>query len=288
MCGSALNSATLNCSAFGSCGPPATPYPSELFACPVIPGTELLPTAAGAGANRTGGECLQLQAPPQDQNAGGPSGCFTCAGGVSTLLADEGIAAGRRPLRCLTTATAVVVGGWPRERPGGPRSSGSPSSSSSKAAPRRAADFDLASSPNGGIRSHYSGEDLDLSEGDDSLDDERTSGVDWRCVGDAAHLFYHAQSSGALSPEDRERVGAWRGDTLLNDTVPATGAPLVGGFLDAADVSKFVFPLAYSLSVLAYGAFVGPARGEFSVLVFFFPNGKHKKKLEKTQLSFFY
>ena len=52
MCGGSLNSATLNCSAFSSCGPPARPYPADLFSCPVIPGTEL-PTAAGAGTGRS-------------------------------------------------------------------------------------------------------------------------------------------------------------------------------------------------------------------------------------------
>ena len=265
MCGGSLNTATLNCTAFPpSCGPPSTPYPSDLFSCPVVPGTELM-TAAGSGSNQTGA-CLQLEAPPQDRNAGGPSGCFTCTGSISARLAADGLAAGRRPLRCLTTATAVVVGGWPRERPGGSRtSSGSAAGKKSKRNRRTDAGSSSSpfSSPTAG-RSHYVHEDLDFSEGEDSLDDERTSGVDWRCVGDAAHLFYHMQSSGALTPADRARIGAWRGDTLLNDTTPA-GTPLVGGFLDAADVSKFVFPLAYSLSVLAYGAFVGPARGAYAV-----------------------
>lgn len=270
MCGGSLNSATLNCTAFPpSCGPPAKPYPSDLFSCPVVPGTELA-TAAGSGSNQTGA-CLQLEAPPQDRNAGGPSGCFTCTGSISARLATDGLAAGRRPLRCLTTATAVVVGGWPRERPGGSRSSSASSSAAAAAGKKSdrtrhrrtdAGSSSISSSPTS--HSHYAGEDLDFTEAEDSLDDERTSGVDWRCVGDAAHLFYHMQSSGALTPADRARVGAWRGDTLLNDTTPG-GTPLVGGFFDAADVSKFVFPLAYSLSLLAYGAFVGPARGAYAV-----------------------
>ena len=258
MCGGSLNTATLNCTAFPpACGPPAKPYPSDLFSCPVIPGTELS-TAAGIGA-RVMGACLQLEAPPQDRNAGRPSGCFTCAGSVSTRLATDGLAAGCRPLRCLTTATAVVVGGWPRESPGGSlNSSSAHAGKKSKKAVHRRADAGLSSTSG----THYADEDIDLTE--DALDDERTSGVDWRCVGDAAHLFYHMQSSGALTPADRERIGAWRGDTLLNDTTPG-GTPLIGGFLDAADVSKFVFPLAYTLSVLAYGTFVGPARGFYAV-----------------------
>lgn len=265
MCGGSLNSATLNCSSFSACGPPPKPYPSDLFSCPVIPGTEF-PPAAGAGTNETVA-CLQLEAPTQDRNAGGPSGCFTCGGSISTRLAADGLASGRRPLRCLTTATAVVVGGWPRERPGGMKSSASPSSSTSankkKQTPRRAAaaaDYDITSSNH----ARYTSEDVDFTEAEDSLDDERTSGVDWRCVGDSAHLFYHTQASGVLTREDRERIGSWRGDSLLNDTTPL-GKPLIGGFLDAADVSKFVFPLAYSLTVLSYGAFVGPARGAYAV-----------------------
>jgi len=60
-----------------------------------------------------------------------------------------------------------------------------------------------------------------------------------------SYLFFDAQRSGDLPPSVTQRV-PWRGDSHFTDPVP-------GGFYDAGDHLKLNFPLATSLSFLAWG-----------------------------------
>jgi endoglucanase len=62
-------------------------------------------------------------------------------------------------------------------------------------------------------------------------------------------LFFEAQRAGRL-PENR-RV-PWRGDAFVNDG-RETGIDLSGGYFDAGDHIKFTFPLASTLTLLAWG-----------------------------------
>ncbi|GAB2288236.1 hypothetical protein Dimus_022577 [Dionaea muscipula] len=62
-------------------------------------------------------------------------------------------------------------------------------------------------------------------------------------------LFYEAQRSGKLP--DNQRVH-WRGDSALTDGSDA-GVDLVGGYYDAGDNVKFGFPMAYTITILAWG-----------------------------------
>ena len=172
--------------------------------------------------------CGQAPVPPSWPPSIKSTDCWLCGtGDVEPIYRQEGDATLQPGTRCLTTARARTAGGWSRS----------------------VNEMDAGGRPQV-----------------DGLGDERHAGVDWRCVGDAAHLFYWSQASGPLSETARARVGPWRGDTLLNDTAP-NGSQLVGSFLDAADVSKFVFPLAYTLSLLSYGGFVGLARDAYEVSI---------------------
>ncbi|WP_444950480.1 glycoside hydrolase family 9 protein [Micromonospora ureilytica] len=63
-------------------------------------------------------------------------------------------------------------------------------------------------------------------------------------------LFYEAQQSGRLP--DWNRV-SWRGDSALTDGASA-GVDLTGGWYDAGDHVKFGFPMAFSATMLAWGA----------------------------------
>ncbi|WP_127937245.1 glycoside hydrolase family 9 protein [Nonomuraea polychroma] len=62
--------------------------------------------------------------------------------------------------------------------------------------------------------------------------------------------FYEAQQSGALP--DWNRV-SWRGDSGMNDGKDV-GVDLTGGWYDAGDHVKFGFPMAFSATMLAWGA----------------------------------
>ncbi len=62
--------------------------------------------------------------------------------------------------------------------------------------------------------------------------------------------FYEAQQSGELP--DWNRVG-WRGDSGLDDG-DDVGLDLTGGWYDAGDHVKFGFPMAFSATMLAWGA----------------------------------
>ncbi|MFF5218898.1 glycoside hydrolase family 9 protein [Micromonospora sp. NPDC000442] len=63
-------------------------------------------------------------------------------------------------------------------------------------------------------------------------------------------LFYEAQQSGELP--DWNRV-SWRGDSGLRDGSDV-GVDLTGGWYDAGDHVKFGFPMAFSATMLAWGA----------------------------------
>lgn len=68
--------------------------------------------------------------------------------------------------------------------------------------------------------------------------------------------FYEAQRSGVLPAEIKEMI-PWRGDSALNDRTER-GDSLVGGYYDAGDTVKFGLPLAFSMSVLAWGIYEFP------------------------------
>ncbi|MFV2021078.1 glycoside hydrolase family 9 protein [Micromonospora sp. LOL_023] len=63
-------------------------------------------------------------------------------------------------------------------------------------------------------------------------------------------LFYEAQQSGPLPQWNRV---SWRGDSALNDGADV-GLDLTGGWYDAGDHVKFGFPMAFSTTMLAWGA----------------------------------
>ncbi|MEU4567637.1 glycoside hydrolase family 9 protein [Micromonospora sp. NPDC023956] len=63
-------------------------------------------------------------------------------------------------------------------------------------------------------------------------------------------FFYEAQQSGQLP--DWNRV-SWRGDSALRDGADV-GVDLTGGWYDAGDHVKFGFPMAFSTTMLAWGA----------------------------------
>ncbi|GAA3966974.1 endoglucanase [Thermobifida alba] len=67
-------------------------------------------------------------------------------------------------------------------------------------------------------------------------------------------FFYEAQRSGAL-PEDN-RV-SWRGDSGLTDGADV-GLDLTGGWYDAGDHVKFGLPMAFTATMLAWGAIESP------------------------------
>ncbi|KAG7979809.1 hypothetical protein I3843_05G149800 [Carya illinoinensis] len=64
-------------------------------------------------------------------------------------------------------------------------------------------------------------------------------------------LFLEAQRSGKLPTNDK-RV-AWRGDSGLKDGY-LQGVDMVGGYYDAGDHVKFGLPMAYSVTMLSWGA----------------------------------
>ena len=62
-------------------------------------------------------------------------------------------------------------------------------------------------------------------------------------------LFYEAQRSGKLPKNNRVK---WRKDSAKNDR-GENGEDLTGGWYDAGDYVKFGFPMASSVTVLAWG-----------------------------------
>ncbi|XP_021935330.1 endoglucanase 11-like, partial [Zootermopsis nevadensis] len=63
-------------------------------------------------------------------------------------------------------------------------------------------------------------------------------------------LFYEAQRSGKL-PADQKVT--WRKDSALNDK-GQKGEDLTGGYYDAGDFVKFGFPMAFTVTTIAWGA----------------------------------
>jgi endoglucanase len=64
-----------------------------------------------------------------------------------------------------------------------------------------------------------------------------------------ALYFYDAQRSGRLPPDFRVK---WRGDSGLQDGADV-GVDLTGGYYDAGDGVKFAFPMAGTMTLLAWG-----------------------------------
>ena len=62
-------------------------------------------------------------------------------------------------------------------------------------------------------------------------------------------LFYEAQRTGHLPKSNRI---PWRKDSMLDDGV-AVGHDLSGGYYDAGDYMKFSFPMAATVTLLAWG-----------------------------------
>ncbi|KQJ98076.1 endoglucanase 20 [Brachypodium distachyon] len=65
-----------------------------------------------------------------------------------------------------------------------------------------------------------------------------------------AILFFEGQRSGRLPANQRAR---WRGDSALNDG-RQENVNLTGGYYDAGDNVKFVFPMAFTVTLLSWSA----------------------------------
>ncbi|KAL4383380.1 hypothetical protein GQ457_15G009120 [Hibiscus cannabinus] len=65
-----------------------------------------------------------------------------------------------------------------------------------------------------------------------------------------AILFFEGQRSGKLPASQRVK---WRGDSALNDGQP-DNVNLVGGYYDAGDNVKFVWPMAFTVTMLSWAA----------------------------------
>ncbi|KAF9423030.1 hypothetical protein BGZ76_003708 [Entomortierella beljakovae] len=67
---------------------------------------------------------------------------------------------------------------------------------------------------------------------------------------DYSLLFYEAQRAGRLPADQRVK---WRNNSVLNDGRDV-GLDLSGGYFDAGDYLKFIFPLTFSLTETCWGA----------------------------------
>ncbi|KAG0230755.1 hypothetical protein BGX31_005732, partial [Mortierella sp. GBA43] len=63
-------------------------------------------------------------------------------------------------------------------------------------------------------------------------------------------LFYEAQRAGKLPPDQRI---TWRKDSVLDDGKDV-GVDLSGGYFDAGDYLKFIFPLTFTMTETCWGA----------------------------------
>ncbi|OAY37446.1 endoglucanase 5 [Manihot esculenta] len=82
------------------------------------------------------------------------------------------------------------------------------------------------------------------------LDAATATGFDYGQALDKTFLFFEAQRSGKLLANQRVK---WRGDSGLKDGF-LQGVDLVGGYYDAGDHVKFGLPMAFSVTMLAWGA----------------------------------
>lgn len=87
------------------------------------------------------------------------------------------------------------------------------------------------------------------NDGGDSGGRPQTGAFNFAEVLQKSLWFYDAQRSGKLPDDFRIR---WRGHSGLNDGGD-TGLDLTGGFYDAGDHVKFGLPMAFSLTMLAWG-----------------------------------
>ncbi|KAK7264116.1 hypothetical protein RJT34_31720 [Clitoria ternatea] len=81
------------------------------------------------------------------------------------------------------------------------------------------------------------------------LGGSESSGFNYGDALDKSLMFFEAQRSGKLPVEQRVK---WRGDSGLQDGLQQ-GVDLVGGYYDAGDHVKFGMPMAYSVTMLAWG-----------------------------------
>ncbi|KAL8254196.1 hypothetical protein R6Q59_032417 [Mikania micrantha] len=79
---------------------------------------------------------------------------------------------------------------------------------------------------------------------------DASSGFDYMEAVDKSLLFFEAQRSGKLPMKQRVK---WRGDSGLYDGYQQK-VNLVGGYYDAGDHVKFGLPMAYSVTMLSWGA----------------------------------
>ncbi|KAI3458532.1 hypothetical protein Pfo_015195 [Paulownia fortunei] len=77
---------------------------------------------------------------------------------------------------------------------------------------------------------------------------QNAASVDYGAALTKSLLFYEAQRSGKLPSTQRVK---WRGDSALSDGKDA-GVDLVGGYYDAGDNVKFGFPMAFTVTMLAW------------------------------------
>ncbi|KAG6481415.1 hypothetical protein ZIOFF_058016 [Zingiber officinale] len=81
------------------------------------------------------------------------------------------------------------------------------------------------------------------------LSDASAGGYNYREALDKSLLFFEAQRSGKLPAVHRV---PWRGDSGLRDGF-GEGVDLVGGYYDSGDHVKFGLPMAYAVTMLAWG-----------------------------------
>lgn len=78
-----------------------------------------------------------------------------------------------------------------------------------------------------------------------------THNLDYKDALTKSIIFLEAQRSGKLPPNNRL---PWRGDSALDDGKEA-GVDLVGGYYDAGDNVKYGFPMAFTVTTLAWAAY---------------------------------
>ncbi|KAL7163109.1 hypothetical protein ACSBR2_039245 [Camellia fascicularis] len=77
-----------------------------------------------------------------------------------------------------------------------------------------------------------------------------SAGFDYGDALDKSFMFFEAQRSGKLPMNQRVK---WRGNSGLRDGF-LQGVDLVGGYYDAGDHVKFGLPMAYSVTMMSWGA----------------------------------